>query len=80
MDSIGGAFESVTGSGSNTNQAQGQSNMQGQDQHQSSGEGGLLGSLREKLNSVVGGGSESEKKQDTLDKVRCDKYYTEVVV
>ena len=69
MDKIGGAFESFTGSGSNTNQGQTQSNQQGVDQQKSSGGGGLLGSLSNKLNSAAGGGKESEKNEDLLDKV-----------
>lgn len=67
MDKIGGAFESFTGSGGNTNQGQGQSNNQGQ--QQSSGGGGFLGGLGDKLNSAAGGGKEGEKNEDYLDKV-----------
>ena len=74
MDKIGGAFESFTGSGGNTNQAQTQglsTQGQSQGQQQSSGGGGLLGSLGDKLNSAAGGGKESEKNEDYLDKVCC---------
>jgi hypothetical protein len=75
MDKIGGAFESVTGSGSNTNQRQnqaqgeGQSNEQDGGQQQSSGAGGFLAGLGDKLDGAVGGGKESEKNEDMLDKV-----------
>ena len=71
MDKIGGAFESFTGSGDNSNQGQ---NQQGGNQQQSStggggAGGGFLGGLGDKLNSVAGGGKESEKNEDYLDKV-----------
>jgi hypothetical protein len=69
MDKIGGAFESFTSSGGNTNQGQGQSQSNTQGQQQSSGGGGFLGGLGDKLNSAAGGGRESEKNEDMLDKV-----------
>ena len=69
MDKIGGAFESFTGSGSNTNQGQPQLNQQSGGQQEPSGGGGLLGSIGNKLNSAAGGGKESEKNEDLLDKV-----------
>ena len=69
MDKIGGAFESFTGSGGNTNQGQGQSTQQSGGQQQSSGGGGILGGLGDKLSSLAGGGKESEQNQDHLDKV-----------
>lgn len=47
---------------------QGQSNEHGSEQ--SSGGGGFLGGIGNKLNSAAGGGKESEKNEDMLDKGR----------
>jgi hypothetical protein len=75
MDKIGGAFESFTGSGGNTNQrqnqaqGQGQSNEHGGGEQQSSGTGGFLAGVGDKLHGAIGGGKESEKNEDMLDKV-----------
>jgi hypothetical protein len=50
-------------------QQQGQSGENQQNtQGSSSGAGGLLGSLGDKFNSAAGGGKESEKNEDYLDK------------
>lgn len=55
-------------------QGQGQQQQgpgQGQQQQQSgssSGSGGFLGGLGDKFNSAAGGGRESEKNEDALDK------------
>ena len=59
MDKIGGAFESITGTGENTNRVQSQSQQQqqqrqGQQTSPSSNESGILGSLGDKLSSVIG--------------------------
>ncbi|KAG4436628.1 hypothetical protein IFR05_007886 [Cadophora sp. M221] len=51
--------------GEDQNQQQGQ-NEQGSSS--SSGGGGFLGGLGDKLNSAAGGGKESEKNEDYLDK------------
>ena len=50
--------------------AQGEKNsQQGQSERQSSGGvGGLLGGVGDKLNTMTGGGKESEKNEDYLDK------------
>jgi hypothetical protein len=56
----------------NNNQQQGQQTQQGgssnEGQQQSSGAGGFLGGLTNKLNGAAGGGVESEKNEDYLDK------------
>ena len=62
MDKLGDTFNSFAGS--NDNQ-QGQSQGGGQGQKK---EGGFLGGLGDKLNSAAGGGRESEKNEDMLDK------------
>lgn len=49
----------------NTNTGNQQSTTQGQS---SSGAGGFLGGLGDKFNSAAGGGRESEKNEDYLDK------------
>ncbi|KAF9692665.1 hypothetical protein EKO04_009408 [Ascochyta lentis] len=62
--------------GGGNSQSQGQtSNEQlqssgsaGGQQQQSSGSGGFLGGIGDKLNSAAGGGRESEKNEDYLDK------------
>jgi hypothetical protein len=63
MDQLKGALNSFTG---------GQNNTQGQQQGGSSSGGGgggnFLGGLGDKLNSAAGGGRESEKNEDYLDK------------
>ncbi|KAL2044685.1 hypothetical protein N7G274_002459 [Stereocaulon virgatum] len=63
------------GQGSNNNQQhgqgmqQGQNNMSGQqNQNSGGGGGGFLGGIGDKLNSAAGGGRESEKNEDYLDK------------
>jgi hypothetical protein len=56
-----------TGSGSNNNQQSNEQSVQGS----ASGEqksGGFLGGIGDKLNSAAGGGKESEKNEDYLDK------------
>lgn len=56
------------------NLAGGSNNEQGQQQQQSSsgeqkqGGGGFLGGIGDKINTAAGGGRESEKNEDYLDK------------
>jgi len=49
------------------NNQQGQNTQSGE---QSSGGGGFLGGIGDRLNSAAGGGKESEKNEDYLDKGR----------
>ncbi|MCJ1312633.1 hypothetical protein MMC25_006308 [Agyrium rufum] len=52
-----------------TNQASSEmSNAQGSSTNNSGGGGGFLGGLGDKINSAAGGGRESEKNEDYLDK------------
>ena len=62
MDKLGDTFSSFTGSGNN--QQQGGS---GQAQKKEGG-GGFMDSIGDKFNSAAGGGKESEKNEDYLDK------------
>jgi len=60
----------MTGSGNNnqqtgSNEQSAQGSASGQQQ---SGGGGFLGGIGDKLNSAAGGGKESEKNEDYLDK------------
>lgn len=69
MDQLKGALNSF-GGGSNQNQGQ------QQEGGQSSGGGGFLGGIGDKINSAAGGGKESEKNEDYLDKgefPNCDQ-------
>jgi hypothetical protein len=55
--------------GDNKNQQSNEQSTQGSSgQQQSSGSGGFLGGIGDKLNSAAGGGKESEKNEDYLDK------------
>lgn len=65
MDQLKGALSSF-GGGSNQNQQQQEGQQQGQ--QSGSGGGGFLGGFGDKLNSAAGGGKESEKNEDYLDK------------
>ncbi|KAJ9621112.1 hypothetical protein H2204_012006 [Knufia peltigerae] len=65
MDQLKGALNSFTGG---DNQQQGQGQGQGQQQGQNQGNGGFLGGIGDKINTAAGGGRESEKKEDGLDK------------
>ncbi|KAL9112404.1 MAG: hypothetical protein Q9227_003246 [Pyrenula ochraceoflavens] len=58
------ALKSFTGSGDNNNNQQSSST----DQKKEGSGGGFLGGLGDKLNSAAGGGRESEKNEDMLDK------------
>jgi hypothetical protein len=62
MDQLKGALNSFTG-GNNEQTPQ----QSGQQQGSSSG-GGFLGGLGDKFNAAAGGGRESEKNEDYLDK------------
>jgi hypothetical protein len=59
----------VTGSGNTQGNSVNEQVVQGQNSEQkSSGSGGFLGGIGDKLNSAAGGGRESEKNEDYLDK------------
>ncbi|KAJ9605220.1 hypothetical protein H2200_010610 [Cladophialophora chaetospira] len=71
MDQLKGALGSFTGgNNNNTNQAQneGLPQQSGSSSGSGSGGGGFLGGIGDKLNSAAGGGRESEKNEDYLDK------------
>lgn len=60
------------GNNNNNNQNQGSTvNQQGQSSSSSSSGGGFLGGIGDKLNTAAGGGRESEKNEDMLDKGKC---------
>jgi hypothetical protein len=68
MDQLKGALGSFGGgSGNNKNEGE-RSQASEQSQKQSGGGGGFLGGLGDKFNSAAGGGKESEKNEDYLDK------------
>jgi hypothetical protein len=59
------------GGGNKQGQSVNEQVVQGQgsgSEQQSSGSGGFLGGIGDKLNSAAGGGKESEKNEDYLDK------------
>ena len=58
------------GANENNNNNQGE-NTQSNDQQSSGGGGGFLSGIGNKLNSAAGGGKESEKNEDYLDKGAC---------
>ncbi|KAI8935741.1 hypothetical protein NX059_007260 [Plenodomus lindquistii] len=61
----------LSGGGSSNQGSVNEQVVQGQNQQQSSGGssgGGFLGGIGDKLNSAAGGGRESEKNEDYLDK------------
>ena len=58
MDSL----KNAVGLGENTN------NQSSNDNQESSSGGGLLSGIGDKINSAAGGGKESEKNEDLLDK------------
>ena len=70
MDKFGDALNSFTGGNQNQNQGEGQNQGQSQQGQQSEkqGGGGFLSGLGDKFNSAAGGGKESEKNEDYLDK------------
>merc|ERR1711963_43151 len=60
-------FTGGSGQGKSVNEQVAQEQGSGQ-QQSSSGSGGFLGGIGDKLNSAAGGGKESEKNEDYLDK------------
>jgi hypothetical protein len=58
----------MTGGGNNQQQSNQQGSSSGEQQQQSSGGGGFLSGIGDKMNSAAGGGRESEKNEDYLDK------------
>jgi hypothetical protein len=79
MDQLKGAFNSFSGGNKNSEGEVSQQAPQGstsghpQPKSQESGGGGFLGGLGEKFNSAAGGGKESEKNEDYLDKGELPK-------
>ncbi|OAP55764.1 hypothetical protein AYL99_09916 [Fonsecaea erecta] len=67
MDQLKGALNSFTGGG-NSAQHQQQQNQGGGQNASGSGSGSFLGGLGDKMNAAAGGGPESEKNEDMLDK------------
>ncbi|KAL6243848.1 hypothetical protein RBB50_009282 [Rhinocladiella similis] len=67
MDQLKGALNSFTGGNDQQSQQQGQGQQGQGGQNQGNG-GGFLGGIGDKLNTAAGGGRESEKKEDGLDK------------
>ena len=61
------AFKSAFGGGEHRDEQKQNENNQEQSQGDQ-GSGGFLGSLGDKLNAAAGGGKESEKNEDMLDK------------
>jgi hypothetical protein len=59
MDKLNDTISSFTG---------GNNQQQGGEQKSEGGSGGFLGGLGDKINSAAGGGRESEKNEDYLDK------------
>ena len=72
MDKLQDTFSSFTG-GDKQGQGQNQSQGMGQEQKKEGG-GGFLGGIGDKLNSAAGGGRESEKNEDYLDKGMLSSY------
>lgn len=68
MDQLKGALGSFGGGNKNNNEGEMAQASEGKSTSQQSGGGGFLGSLGDKLNSAAGGGKESEKNEDYLDK------------
>jgi hypothetical protein len=71
----------VTGSGNSQGQSVNEQVVQGQGSEQkSSGSGGFLGGIGDKLNSAAGGGKESEKNEDYLDKGTSILWFRHVMI
>ena len=66
MDFLKNAAGSLGGNQNQEGQQQGQG--QGQQQQSEGSGGGFLGGIGDKMNSAAGGGKESEKNEDYLDK------------
>ncbi len=67
----GGGFLEGLGDKFGGGNQQGHRNDGGQRNEQGGGGGGFLGGIGNKINSAAGGGPESEKNEDYLDKGRC---------
>ena len=61
-------FVNKLAGGNSNSQSANEQVSNNQQSQQSSGSGGFLGGLGDKLNSAAGGGRESEKNEDYLDK------------
>jgi hypothetical protein len=70
MDFVNKLAGGVKGAGQGQDQAQNQNQNQNQGEGQAQGNsgGGILGGLMGKVNNAAGGGRESEKDEDYLDK------------
>ena len=76
MDFIKNAVGGGEDQGENNNNQQSRSSDQQQQQSSGgSGGGGFLSGMGDKLNSMAGGGKESEKNEDYLDKGRHSKAF-----
>lgn len=62
--------KNFTGGNSEQNSNSPTTNSPGSGQQQSGGNGSFLGGIGDKLNGMAGGGRESEKNEDYLDKAR----------
>ena len=70
MDFLKKAAAGMSGDGT-SNQGQASTTQSAPSDGQKQGQGGFLGGLGDKLNSAAGGGRESEKNEDYLDKGTC---------
>ena len=77
MDFIKNAVGGGDGQGEDNTNQQGQIGDKQQQQQSLGGnsEGGFLGGMGDKLNSMAGGGKESEKNEDYLDKGTCSNSF-----
>ena len=75
MDQFNKTISSFTGGNNNNEQQSGDQNQQGGNNN-GGGAGGFLGGLGDKINSAAGGGRESEKNEDYLDKGEADLYWS----
>jgi hypothetical protein len=62
------ALKNALGGGNKGHQNQQNNQGQGSSSHGEQKQGGFLGGIGDKLNSAAGGGRESEKNEDYLDK------------
>ena len=76
MDQLKGALGSFGGGDDKKPEGQQQGGNEGGNK-ESSGGGGFLGGIGDKLNSAAGGGKESEKNEDYLDKGTFPSQYPE---
>lgn len=81
MDQLKGALGSFGGGNKNTNEGgmsqapKGTTTDHPQAQSQQSGGGGFMSGLTDKFNSAAGGGKESEKNEDYLDKGELASFF-----